>query len=336
MKQKSPILTLLFLSVFTFLQGQDLHYSQFYNAPLTINPALTGIFNGDQRISGSLRDQWRSVPVPWFTVTLGYDQKFYSKKKSKSFFGGGIHFNYDRQGDSNLTLSNINLSGSYNMVINDQNVFTIGLLGGYSFRGFDTQNLTWDKQWDGSQFNGSTGSGEDFDFTRVSFFESAAGFNYRYQRNSRTKIDVGVGAFHLIEPQVAFYNTDDIKLPRRFSAYGIGSMKLTDKLDLQLDLMYQFQGPYDELLFGGYVNYYLNEKRGRTTSLQLGAGYRTSKALFPKVAIRFNEIFVAFSYDIDFSEFNQHTSGRGGPEIHVQYIITHVKPLGMFKVCPIF
>ncbi len=336
MNQKLPILTLLFLSVFSFLQGQDLHYSQFYNAPLTINPALTGIFNGDQRISGSIRDQWRSVPVPWFTVTLGYDQKFYPKKKKGSFFGAGIHFNYDRQGDSNLSLSNLNLSGSYNLVVNRNNVITLGLLAGYSFRGFDTQNLTWDKQWNGTQFVQGADSGENFNFTRINFFESAAGLNYRFQMSSRTKVDLGIGAWHLLEPNVAFYSTDDISLPRRFSAYAIGGFKLVDKLDLQLDVLYQFQGPYDELLFGGYLQYYLNTKRGRQTTLRVGAGYRTSQAFYPKVALKFNEIFVAFSYDIDLSNFDQHTSGRGGPEIHVQYIITHVKPLGLFKVCPIF
>ena len=30
-------------------QGQDVHFSQFYNSPLTINPANVGAFNGDIR-----------------------------------------------------------------------------------------------------------------------------------------------------------------------------------------------------------------------------------------------------------------------------------------------
>ena len=38
--------------------GQDLHYTQFYNAHVNINPALTGIFNGDTRLSGKFRNQW--------------------------------------------------------------------------------------------------------------------------------------------------------------------------------------------------------------------------------------------------------------------------------------
>ena len=117
---------------------------------------------------------------------------------------------------------------------------------------------------------------------------------------------------------------------------AIGSAKLSNKIDLIVDGLYQRQDTYTELLFGGYLNLYVNNKRGKKTNLHVGAGYRTSKALYPKIAVQYNNIFVAFSYDIDLSEFNFHTNNRGGPEIHFKYIITNVKPLGIFKNCPIF
>ena len=63
-----------------------------------------GIFNGDKRFVGSVRDQWRSVPVPWFTFSASYDQKIYGNSEN-GFFGFGLLFNYDRQGDSRLNLS---------------------------------------------------------------------------------------------------------------------------------------------------------------------------------------------------------------------------------------
>jgi hypothetical protein len=45
-------------------QGQDLHFSQFYEFPLLRNPALAGIFNGNFRFTGAYRNQWQSVTVP--------------------------------------------------------------------------------------------------------------------------------------------------------------------------------------------------------------------------------------------------------------------------------
>ncbi|NNE27428.1 MAG: PorP/SprF family type IX secretion system membrane protein [Saprospiraceae bacterium] len=317
--------------------SQDLHYSQFYNAPMTVSPALTGIFNGDHRFTASLRDQWRSVPVPWFTFSASYDRKIYPKKSGKSFFGAGLTFNYDKQGDSNLALANVNLAGSYTLFLNDKNALTFGLLLGYSNRGFDPDGLTWDKQWDPATNSVIVGgsSGEIFDFETFSFLETAVGLNYRWQKSSRTKLDIGVGGFHLNSPKAKFNNNVDESLPLRLSIYGIYSMRLNDDLDLQLDAMHQRQRQFEELLFGAYLNFYLNQQRGKNFQFRVGAGYRTTQSFFPKVAVEYNNIFVAFSYDIDFSEFSNDQS-VGGPEIHFRYIIKNVKPKGQFKICPIF
>ena len=124
-------------------------------------------------------------------------------------------------------------------------------------------------------------------------------------------------------------------LPIRLSFYGIYSKKLTEKLDLQLDGLYQRQNSYNELLFGAYANFYLNQQRGKEFQFRVGVGYRTRQAIFPKIGIEFNNFFIAGSYDVYIDPFSQEHGG-GGPELHLRYIIKHVKPLGKFKVCPIF
>jgi hypothetical protein len=42
----------------TELSAQDPHFSQFFASPLTLNPALTGKFDGVLRVAGNYRDQW--------------------------------------------------------------------------------------------------------------------------------------------------------------------------------------------------------------------------------------------------------------------------------------
>lgn len=330
----------IFFSFFTTkegIKGQDFHYSQFYNAPFTVSPALTGIFNGDERISGSIRDQWRSVNSPWFNFSLAYDRKFYPNKAKKGFVGGGVSFNYDKQGESQLQLSNINLSGSYSRVLNQRNLITIGGMLGIASRGFNMDNLTWDRQWDPATFtvNTSGASGESFDFQRFTFMESSLGLNYRWQKTARTKLDLGVAGYHLIRPKAKFVNTETQKLPIRLAFYGMYSRELTSKLDIQVDALYQNQNTYNELLFGGYLNFYLNQRRGKEFLFRAGLGYRTRKAIFPKFGLEFNNLFIAASYDIYIDEFSRQHGG-GGPELHLRYIIKHVKPLGKFKTCPIY
>lgn len=330
---------LLILSNILFVkisEAQDIHYSQFYNPELILNPAKTGIFNGDVRILGSFRDQWESVQVPWMTFSASYDQKIYPKNSDSHFFAGGINFNYDKQGDSELNLTNLNLFGSMTLIVNEHNLFTLGLGLGFASRGFDRTSLTWDQQWNGQVFDPSLPTGEAFDADRISFFENAIGVNYRWQKSSRTKIDAGIGVYHALEPKVAFFSNDDIKLPRRYTGSISGNFQLVDALDIQIHTLSQFQDDYWEFIGGGLLKFYIDQQRGKEFELHLGVGYRTSKSLFPTVAIQYKNIYVSFNYDVDLSDFTIATNNKGGPELHFRYIITRVKPLKHFKICPIF
>ncbi|MEM6697047.1 MAG: type IX secretion system membrane protein PorP/SprF, partial [Bacteroidota bacterium] len=43
------------------VSAQDIHFSQIGYSPLNLNPALTGIFEGDMRFTGNYRQQWNPV-----------------------------------------------------------------------------------------------------------------------------------------------------------------------------------------------------------------------------------------------------------------------------------
>jgi type IX secretion system PorP/SprF family membrane protein len=318
------------------LGGQDIHFSQFYNSPLNLSPALTGIFNGDQRLQGSFKDQWRTVPVPWMNFAASYDQKLHPKRSDKHFFAAGAQFNYDRQGLSRLNLSNLNLYGSVTYALNKNNLLTGGLAIGYATRGFSQSALSWDRQWTGDFLDPSLPSGENFEAERIHFLETALGLNYRWQKSSRTHVNVGAGLFHFIEPGVAFYNADDITLPKRFTLYGLTNFKLTDALDIQVHGFTQFQSDYRETVLGGLLKVYINQKKGKELQLHIGSGYRTTQSLAPTIAIQYMSIYASFSYDLDLSDFQDFTNNKGGPELHVRYIISQVKPIKKFKVCTIF
>jgi type IX secretion system PorP/SprF family membrane protein len=331
-------IVLFFLVLYSYnVSSQDLHYSQFYNSPLNLNPALTGIFNGDHRFTASVRDQWRFVPIPWFTFSGAYDFRIIPDSE-KYFWGFGANVNYDRQGDSKLTLAALNLSGSYNRILSKNHILSLGIAVGLGNRGFDLRNLTWDKQWtQQGGYNPISSSGEDFDVQSVTFVETGAGINYRLQKTNRTKVDFGVGAFHLYQPVTTFYNTDNKRLPTNISFSTIGSIELTSVFDLQLHGLHQLQSAYRETVIGGLGKYYLNNTRGKETEIHFGLGYRTARSWIPTLAVAFQQWYVSLSYDIDNTEFNNIVnSNKGGPEIHFRYIITNVKPLSTVKLCPIY
>jgi len=297
---------------------------------------LTGIFNGDIRVIGSIRDQWRTVKVPYTTFSGSYDMKYLPKKSDKYFYGIGAIFNYDQAGVSKLNITDINLSGSYNYLLNKNNVLSGGILLGVATEGFNDTDLTFGNQWTGLEFDPNAPNGENFNSQRYTYLETGAGANYRYQSDSsRTYANVGVGLFHVTAPQAEYIELENPRLPVRTAINAQINYQLTRSFDIQGHGLLHFQGPYREYVIGGLAKLYINQNKGRVFRLDLGASYRTSKFIAPTIAFQYNQIYVGASYDINLGEFRNDFDGYGGPEVHVRYIITKVQALNQ-KPCPIY
>ncbi len=310
-----------------------------------MNPALTGIFNGDVRLMGHYRRQWQNVPTDFLTFSGTYDRKFYTKQaESNDFFGFGVNFNYDNAGFSALTLAQLQLGGSYTTELSTNVFLTGGVQLGLANRNFKERDLTFDNQWNGSSFDPSLPTGEDFDNTSIFFADLSIGGNLRLQNpNRRTKLDVGASLYHLNRPRQEFFDASDSKLPSRIAFYAQGGIKLGNPLDILLRGAAQFQSTYREYIPGIALRLYLNQSRGKELAFQAGVNFRltnndsgVSDAVVPAVELHYRTLGIGVSYDINVSDFQIATDQRGGPEIWVSYRIINVKPLGQFKTCPIF
>ncbi|MEO7175417.1 MAG: PorP/SprF family type IX secretion system membrane protein [Saprospiraceae bacterium] len=320
--------------------AQDIHYSQFYNSPMNVNPALTGIFNGDQRVNISFRNQWHNVPVDYLTFSGAYDQKLYLKRSEKGFFGVGGNINYDRAGYSKLSLFQVALNGSYSQQLLKNFFGTLGLNAGYGSRSFSPDRLKWDNQWDGTKYNEALPTGEGSTPDTKGYLDLGAGANFRLQKSERTKVDFGAGFYHLNKPSNSFKGSSDLKLPIRQSYYVEGAVAVANAVDFVLNASWYQQAEYDEKNVGVAAKIYLNQKRGKEFALQVGSQYRFNEnfkkdAIMPTLAFFVNSWHVGLSYDINLSEFNAATKYYGGPEVHVTYIIKKVKALEA-KNCPIY
>ncbi|MBK6390276.1 MAG: PorP/SprF family type IX secretion system membrane protein [Saprospiraceae bacterium] len=329
-------LAILILTI-SNVRAQDLHYTQFYNAHVNINPGLTGIFNGDVRMAANYRNQWRVLPVPYMTVTGAYDMKIYRKQARKDFFGAGLVFNYDQAGDSKLNLATLGLNGSYSLPVGVNNFFTVGAQLGFSRRAFSLDDLNFDEQWDGVQFIPTRNVTESFDRKSLFIPDLNMGVNYRIQKSTRSKADIGLAAFHINSPKNPFYTDDkSVKLPIRFAINTLIQSQLSNSLDLMVHGIAQFQKPYKEFLIGAGPKFYLNQKRGKNYALGVYGMYRFKDAIAPAFHLYLNELQLGISYDVNTSQFNRVTDKKGGPEFSLTYIITKVKPLSQMKACPIY
>ncbi|MFM8489429.1 MAG: type IX secretion system membrane protein PorP/SprF, partial [Bacteroidota bacterium] len=141
--RRLPVLALVLLCAHA--HAQDIHFSQFANSPVNLNPGMIGVFGGDVRAVANYRDQWRSVPVPYTTFSGTVENKVYwAKGKYDRYFTGGLLLNYDKQGSLSLTSMQVGLPVSVTLPVTRFGFLTVGATPAFGQRSFGTEKLTFD------------------------------------------------------------------------------------------------------------------------------------------------------------------------------------------------
>lgn len=333
------LLFVTFLVIFLIpekYKAQDIHYSQYFNSPMNINPALIGVFNGDLRAAANYRNQWNSANVGYNTFTSGVDMKLPRLNFGNGFVAGGLLVNYDFAGDSRLSNYQVLLGGSYTQQLAKRHFVSFGTQLGLGGRSFRMDDLRWEDQYDvNNPQRPPDPTLEEFNNNSFGYFDLNAGLNYHFQiPEKRTKMDVGVGFYHLNRPEYGFDDHFEDKFIRT-TIHALLDFQVMDKLDLILNGIFKENGPHGQTVVGVSARHHLSLKRARELSLLLGANYRLGDAIYPHFQINWRQLSLGLSYDINISDFRDASDGRGGPEIYFQYLFTNVRPSEL-KICPIY
>src|SRR4030042_3201253 len=142
--QRILLMSLPVLFSLTAVRGQDIHFSLFNACPLYLNPANTGNFNGDWRLSGIYRNQWTALADPFSTAAAGFDKQFYLLNQNLSF---GLAFISDESGSLSLFVNKLYGSLGYPRIIHHHEIH-LGLQIGYVLKSLNYGSLTLPNQWD--------------------------------------------------------------------------------------------------------------------------------------------------------------------------------------------
>src|SRR3569833_2984938 len=136
MKRRKPYYARTILIAASFLLQaasfcQDIHFSQFFEAPLWRNPSLAGIYKGDIRVQGVYRDQWNSVTDAYKTGSFNAEYKM-PIGKANDFITTGIEALYDKAGTVSWTTTHILPALNYHKSLSvDRNSYlSLGFMGG--------------------------------------------------------------------------------------------------------------------------------------------------------------------------------------------------------------
>ncbi|PCJ89357.1 MAG: hypothetical protein COA57_02360 [Flavobacteriales bacterium] len=314
--------------------SQDIHFSQFYQTPLLINPALTGAFNGEQRAIVNYKDQWRSIDAPYQTYAFGVDMAMFKKKWENSYLGAGLFVFHDKAGEAAMKQTQVNLSLSSITALSENHTISIGFQGGFAQRGVDAANQKWDTQYCPTCTDGhdpAAPSYEASNFNTFGFADFSAGAVWSFGTDEANMIsndgfraNAGVAYHHINEPKQEFYNEE--KLNPKIVAHGglyVG-MKNSNTAILPSIIYFQ-QGGAREINAGMMIRYTVKEESRYTgifkeTALQIGGYYRVGDAVIPAIVFEYGHWAVGVNYDFNISKLRAASNTRGGIEISLRYV----------------
>ena len=326
---KKPFLICV-ISVISVISGygQDIHFSQYSQTPLQINPALTGVFRGDQRVILNYKDQWRSISNPFTTYALSIDMSLLKGKWAKGYLGAGLFVFNDKAGKSEFGTTQVNLSVSGIVPLNDKHLVSAGLQGGFAQRGIKNSDLEWDNKYtDGTNNDPTMNNGTPL----FGFGDFSGGLQWKYGSDASTMTsnnafgaDAGVSFFHINRPKQDF-NVSVDKLYTKMAFHGGSYIGLKNtNIILMPSVLFFMQGPSIETNIGTMVKYVLREKSKYTkfvkgSAVSIGGHFRIGDAFIPSVMLEVANFAVGMSYDINVSSLKVASSGKGGFEISLRY-----------------
>jgi len=259
-KKYNPMYRIFLLMVFILcskgvVTAQDPQFSQFYAAPLYLNPALTGA-TGQARAGLNYRNQWPAIEARFTTMSVYFDY-FIEDKNS----GVGVILTRDQEGLAGLRSLNIGLQYSYELEITKN----LGFRPGVQVALFN-RDINFDKLTFGDQFDEN---GNIVDVTQEVFIDNS----------SKTFLDLsfggvfftrtawlGVSGWHLTQPNQSLIGETSrlpvklsvhggFKIPLKPGHVGSGVYARSSERSISPAFQYRHQGKFDQMDLGVYFTF---------------------------------------------------------------------------------
>ncbi|MBY0536045.1 MAG: PorP/SprF family type IX secretion system membrane protein [Chitinophagaceae bacterium] len=330
------------LLLFQSARAQDPNFSQFFVSPLTLNPALTGKFNGNFRVAGNYRDQWPAISKAFVTSTASLDFPVLRGKLSDlDTWGVGILAMSDKTANGILSTNMLSLTTAYHKGLdeNGMNQIGVGFQATYNTKRLDGTKLNFEDELD--QFGGWTiPSGETINDQQLNlnYFDVSAGVLFNGSTDGFNNYYIGASAYHLNKPRESFAGDVYYTLNTRYTVHAGGAIPLGDATKtIYLSSLYSTQAGAYNFVAGGAAGFALNDDPDNPSNFFAGIWTRINNvndAVIPYIGLEFNGFRLGASYDVNISSLKTASQSRGGLEISLIYI---KRPAGYKPVpCPRF
>lgn len=320
MKKLVGIIAVIFF-VITKVGAQDFHYSQFYAAPLYLNPALTGSTELS-RVGLNYRKQWPGLDHDFNAYSVYFDHYSFDLKS-----GVGLAVNSFQETNMKVNTTDVSAFYSYNLQIAESWNFRMGTQVSLVRRSADLDNLIFGDQVNLFSRSINSGTIDDVpDFDPYSYLD--IGFGALLNNEN---FWLGSSFYHVNQPGISFYPDDGLGyLPIKWSIHGGWNFPLGanqyfgSKFDNMASVManYKKQGPFQQFDIGTQLLY---------KSLITGLSYRgipgmrglpNQDSIIFLVGLKLETgMVIGYSYDFIVSNFGTQTKGAHEISIRYQFLI---------------
>ena len=313
--RKSLRLTLIciFLVISALLKAQDIQLALYHYHPIFINPAYTGSFVGDWRLSAGYRNQQVITTQPYITAITGFDKQFFLLNQS---LGAGLYLVNDQSGIGGLTFTKVYASVAYEKDIGN-NIIGIGFQAG-----FVTGSVNDWGVWDNTTGTFTGNNGEVYFGEKANFIDMNLGLSWRRKFNTLLP-KVGLSIMHLNNPSISFFEGKEkqgiqLVLDSRFD------WEISDKILLSPLILLKTQRGANQSVAGVDIAYTLQNKRSPVKSvfggvhLQNGIIENASSVLL-QLGTRVKRLDIVLGYENNLGDFGESSGTTGAFEIALLY-----------------
>jgi type IX secretion system PorP/SprF family membrane protein len=323
--------------------AQDIHFSQFYMAPLQLNPAMTGVMNCNQRLGANYRNQWASVlrDKAFQTSQVAYDAKIPTGRYDYFGLGGSIFSDVAGSLNFRSTLLNVNFAYTKKMggYRKKASYLSMGAKVGLAQRGINLLEARWGSQNNNGTFDPTQPSNEVFGTSgrdNFLFADVSAGLLWFSVMDENNNFYIGGAYDHINRANQSFLIDKTVPLLSKFTVHAGGEFQTNDRITLLPGLVTFLQGPYLQVNGGTSMRFLLGNSKRSAEAIQFGAWARIANkasedsktgggilmdALIFSTRFDYSQFSLGFSYDYNISPLKAATNGNGSFEFALQYKI---------------
>jgi type IX secretion system PorP/SprF family membrane protein len=315
------ILLLLFVAIgVEGVKAQDPNFSQYFSSPLTINPANTGFFYGNQRVVANYRRQWWGAGEPFTTTTISFDTKGKSFTSNEfDTWAIGVSALTDKAAGGLLTSNYAGISGAYHKAL-DENGYAslgVGFQAAYVTRKVDLTNMSYNSQFTSGGFDLNLPTGESYVAGTANHVDVSTGLLYKYDDETNAYY-LGAGYMHVTQPKESILNSTTTKVPSRLTMAAGASLAVGYNSKVFLSALYQKQASASSYAAGGAFQFGLPVENV-DLSLYLG-GWYSNASISPYIGMQYNTFQLGVTYDVVTSGLKSANPKNGSFELSLVYI----------------